>query len=404
MKLRNTACLFLAILLIGGIGITNCQAQEEVTIPALKIARRPIPDNDAMSFMKKMGVGWNLGNTFDAIKGDWNANADEMTVETSWCGVKTTAEIFDALREAGYSTVRIPVSWHDHVSGDDYRISERWLARVQQVVDWAMERGFYVILNIHHDEDQFSPAEAHYEQSAQYVSCIWQQLAERFRDYDEHLIFESMNEPRLVGSSNEWYFNKAARECVKAAECLNKLNQLFVDTVRATGGNNVDRYLMLPGYDASPDGALNQYYALPEDTADNRLIVSVHAYTPYAFALQEGGKKQFSHQHPSDTQDIVSFMNLLYSRYITNGIPVVIGEFGARNKNGNLQDRVNYTAFYTATASARNIPCILWDNHAFQGNGELFGVLDRRKAEFAYPQIAEAMTLYGGYDKLPDPQ
>ena len=83
---------------------------------------------------------------------------------------------------------------------------------------------------------------------------------------------------------------------------------------------------------------------------------------------------------------------------------MVIGEFGARNKNGNLQDRVNYTAFYTATASARNIPCILWDNHAFQGNGELFGVLDRRKTEFAYPQIAEAMTLYGGYDKLPDPQ
>lgn len=401
--MNKTICLILAVLLMGGICMTSCCAQE-IQIPELKITRRPIPENDAMQFMKELGVGWNLGNTFDAIKSAWNANADEMTVETSWVGVETTEEMFAALRGAGYSTVRIPVSWHDHVSGTDYQISERWLARVQQVVDWALAHDLHVILNIHHDEDQFTPDEAHYEESAKYVESIWRQLAERFRDYDMNLIFESMNEPRLVGSTYEWYFNKAAQECVKAAQCLNQLNQVFVDTVRATGGNNADRYLMVPGYDASPDGALNEYFKLPEDAADNRIIVSVHAYTPYAFALQDGGKKQFNHEYPSDTQDIVVFMNSLYGRYTVKGIPVVIGEFGARDKGGNLQDRVNYAAFYTAAASARNMPCLWWDNGAFQGNGEIFGVLDRRKIEFTYPQIVEAMMKYSGYDQFPDPQ
>ena len=397
---KNIALIALLCALV--MALAGCFAEETVAVPQLNTARRPVPDNEAMAFLKAMGVGWNLGNTFDAI-GKNLRGSREMDLETYWCGVKTNEKMFDALKAAGYGCVRIPVSWSDHVSGDDFTISSRWLDRVQEVVGWALERGFHVILNIHHDEYEFYPSSDRYESSSRYISSIWSQLAERFRDCDEHLIFESMNEPRLIGTGYEWVFNKTVPDCVDAAECLNKLNQLFVDTVRASGGNNASRYLMVPGYDAAPDGALNDFFRLPEDSADNRIIVSVHAYTPYPFALQDGGTKEFNLNYQAQLQEIVSFMNLLYGRYIVNGIPVVIGEFGARDKD-NLQARVDFTAFYTATASARNMPCLWWDNGAFKGNGELFGVLDRRAGTFSYPQIVEAMITYGGYDKLPDPQ
>ncbi len=375
---------------------------EGVQVPELNTVRRPIPENEAMEFLKAMGVGWNLGNTFDATGRDYRGDR-ELKLETAWVGVPTSEKMFDALKNAGYGTVRIPVSWNDHVD-EDFMISQPWLDRVHEVVGWALDRGFYVILNIHHDEYQFYPSSERYEESARYIASVWTQLAERFRDCDEHLIFESMNEPRLIGTNYEWTFNRTIPDCVDAADALNRLNQLFVDTVRASGGNNETRYLMVPGYDAAPDGALNEFFRLPEDSADNRIIVSVHAYTPYSFALQDGGTKEFNLGYQSQLQEIVSFMNLLYGRYIVNGIPVVIGEFGARDKNGNLQARVDFTAFYTATASARNIPCLWWDNGAFKGRGELFGILDRRKGEFTYPEIVEAMITYGGYDKLPDPE
>jgi len=402
MKTRARIALVLCLALCAA-SLSGCLAEAvpedepAAAVPELTIVQRPIPDNEAMAFLKGMGVGWNLGNTFDAIKGDWNKNADEMTVETSWGNPKTTKALFTALKEAGFSSVRIPVSWHDHVDAE-YVISEKWLARVQQVVDWALDEDLRVILNIHHDEDQFLPTAAHYEESAKYVGAIWRQLAEAFRDYDQRLIFESMNEPRVVGASYEWNFIQSNNDCVTAARNINKLNQLFVDTVRASGGNNENRYLMVPGYDASSDGALNSVFALPQDAADNRIIVSVHAYTPYLFALAPDGIKTFGSQ--SQKQEIVGFMNSLYNRYIVKGIPVVIGEYGARDR-GNLQDRVDFSAFYAATASARNMPCLWWDNGAFQGNGEIFGVLDRRKAEFAYPEIVDAIITYGGYDKLP---
>ena len=369
-----------------------------VQVPQVKVAQRPIPDNEAMAFLKKMGVGWNLGNTFDAIKGDWNRNADEMTVESSWVGVKTTEAMIAAIQDAGFSTIRIPVSWHDHVDAN-YNISEKWLARVQEVVDWAYNRGMYVILNIHHDEDQFLPSPAHFDESARYVKAIWTQLAARFKDYDEHLIMEALNEPRLVGHANEWYFNPAVPDCRNAAKCLNQLNQLFVDTVRASGGSNATRYLMVPGYDASPDSALSEYFVRPTDPADNRIIISVHAYTPYSFALQIDGIATFG--TTSQKQEIVTFMNKLYNRYIVKGEPVVIGEYGALIKKDNLQARVDFTAFYVATASARNLPTVWWDNGAFSGSGENFGLLDRRNVRIAFPEIVEAIMTYGGYDRIP---
>ena len=396
--MKKGICLLMMLCMLLSL-FAVCAQAEGVQVPDLDIKRRPIPDNEAMAFLKQVGVGWNLGNTFDAIKGGWNKNADEMTVETSWVGIRTEERMIEALQNAGFTAIRVPASWHDHVD-ENYQISEQWLNRVQEVVDWAYSRGMYVILNIHHDEDQFLPTPAHKEESARYIETIWTQLAARFRDYDDHLILESMNEPRMVNHANEWWFDANNQDCLDSAKVLNELNQLFVDTVRASGGCNATRYLMVPGYDASPACVLNDYFTLPKDTADNRLIVSVHAYTPYSFALEMPGISTFGTQ--AQKQEIVSFMNGLYDRYITNGIPVIIGEFGAMVKGDNVQDRVDWTAFYAATAGARNLPVFWWDNNVFSGNGERFGLLDRKTCTFPHQQVVDAMMRYAGYEKLPE--
>ena len=369
-------------------------ADDFVTVPELNaFGPFDIPDNEAMVFLDNMGVGWNLGNTFDAYQDPYYGN--EMQLEKYWNGCMTTPEMFDELKNAGFRTVRIPVSWHNHVD-QDFKISANWLNRVKVVVDYAYSRGLYVILNTHHDVNTqfYYPLEKYSEISQRYIKEIWTQLADKFADYDEHLIFESMNEPRLKDTNYEWWIDQNSAQCREAIECINQLNQLFVNTVRASGGQNASRYLMVPGYCASVDGATNKYFRLPTDQADNKIIVSVHAYTPYSFALESPGTVVFDLGNMSQKAEISNFMNTLYKTYIQNGIPLVIGEFGARNKNNNLQSRVNFTAFYTVASRSRNIPCIWWDNGAFTGNGELFGILDRRQAAFTYPDIMNALITY----------
>ena len=387
VNLKKIVIFFLLLCLL------PLHAFADITVPQIKaIAPAEVPDNEAMRFLKDMGVGWNLGNTFDAYNDSpWMKN--EMEIEKYWCQVYTTEQMIKDIHDAGFSTIRIPVSWHNHVSGDDFVISEKWLERVQTVVDWAYNLGMYVILNTHHDcyPEFYYPLEKYTETSDKYIASIFSQLAERFSEYDQHLIFESMNEPRLKDTEHEWWFDSASAECQEALRCINRLNQVFVDTVRAAGGKNADRYLMVPSYDANPDYTALEGFELPKDTADNKIIVSAHAYTPYSFALQaEGGTASFDLNKATQTSEINRFMMGLYRRYIANGIPAVIGEFGARSKD-NLQDRVNFTAYYVAAAQARNLPCCWWDNNAFRGSGELFGIYDRKTNTWPNPEILEAI-------------
>lgn len=401
---RLIACFCAALGICGLIAPGASLAAETVSVPELNVFRRPVSMNEALEFVQKMKIGWNLGNTFDATRDGYMGN--ELSIESYWCGVKTTEEMIAAVKGAGFNTLRLPVSWHNHVDGD-FNISKVWLDRVQEVVDYAISRGMYVILNTHHDVSKYYyyPDSEHYEVSEKYITRVWAQVAERFIDYDEHLIFESMNEPRLVGHANEWSFSASVPECVDSLNCIMRLNQAFVDTVRKTGGNNAERYLMVPSYDASPYSATHDLFSLPTDTADNKIIVSVHAYTPYSFALEEGGVRDFNYTvGRAQSNDIVYFMNPLYDRYIKNGIPVVIGEFGARDKGGNAQSRVDFASYYVALASARGIACCWWDNNGFTGNGELFGIFNRRELKWPYPEIVEGMMKYAGYDALKDPQ
>lgn len=374
------------------------EAERQYEIPEVNVEAFDIPDTEALEFVHNMKIGWNLGNTLDAYSEGSLAN--ELSSETYWGNPATAKGMIDAIQEAGFNSVRIPVSWHPHVD-ESYQISEAWLDRVQEVVDYAYDNGMYVILNIHHDNsEQFIyPSSQYLEQSVTYVTTIWQQLGERFADYDEHLIFECMNEPRQVGTAWEWWLN-GSDECADAVACINEINQEFVNTVRALGGNNRNRYLMIPGYDASAQGALDSGFILPADAegVENRLIVSIHAYTPYSFALQAEGENGSTSEFDSDTagntSEIDSFMNQLYERFISNGIPVVIGEFGSRDKGQNIQARIDHATYYIAAARARGISCFWWDNNVFFGSGENFGLYNRSSGSFPYPELVEGLMKY----------
>lgn len=355
-------------------------------------------DSDALRFVENMKIGWNLGNTFDAYT-DWNKE-DELSYETEWCGIVTTKEMIDAVKAAGFQTIRIPVSWHNHVSDDgSYTISEVWMNRVQEVVDYAVDNDMYIIINIHHDNSTsyMYPSQEYIEQSKAYVASVWSQVAERFADYDDHLIMEGLNEPRLVGTSSEWWLDMNRQECVEAVQYINELNQLFVDTVRASGGSNAERYLLVPGYAGSLQGATNMYFELPQDIAgnQNKILLEVHGYTPYGFALQPAGENgstnEWSADRAASTSEIDSMMNTLYEKYVCNGTGVVIDEFGARDRGGNIQARTDFAAYYVAAARARGITCCWWDNGSFSGSGENFAIFSRHACQFQYPELVEGM-------------
>ena len=273
--------------------------------------------------------------------------------------------------------------------------------RVEEVVKWALDEGMYVIINIHHDntEDYEYPSYARLDQSKAYVTKIWSQIAERFASYDEHLIFETMNEPRQVNTNNEWWIDvnsDIGKECM---DCINQLNQAIVDTIRDNGkGYNTSRYIMAPGYCAAPEYAIADDYKLPDDskaTAENRIIVSVHAYTPYNFALNQGSGSTdvFDIKGKKGTGDIDSFMSKLYKKFVSQGTPVLIGEFGALDKN-NTEARMQFAAYYTYTARHYGMSALFWDNNAYKTDGENFRLIDRKSLKWIFPEIVDQMMYY----------
>ena len=358
----------------------------------------PIPDNEAMTFVRDMKVGWNLGNTFDASNCNWLS--DPLDYESAWCGTKTTKELILELKNAGFNSIRVPVSWHNHIDAD-HNIDKAWLDRVQEVVDYVYEEGMYVILNIHHDDDPvyMYPSYDCTDSSKKYLTDIWTQLAERFADYDTHLIFETMNEPRQVGTDIEWWVPDVNADNAKEAfDCINQMNQAAVDAIRSVSkGYNTERYIMVPGYCASPEFALIDAFQMPEDslaTAENRLILSVHAYTPYNFALNLSGTSEFDISKTSSTQDIDSFMRRLYTKYVSKGLPVVIGEFGALDKDKNTESRVQYAAYYIAMARHFGLTAHWWDNNALNADGECFQIIDRKTLTWSFPEIRDQLIYY----------
>jgi len=215
------------------------------------------------------------------------------------------------------------------------------------------------------------------------LEAIWKQIAERFKGYDEHLIFEGVNEPRLRGDGAEWTGTGESREIV------NKYAKTFVETVRATGGNNADRCLMVTPYAASSSPTNMQALEIPEDS--DKIIVSIHAYLPYSFALDTKGTDVYD---PNDNS-INDLFNNIQTYFLDRDIPVIVGEFGSVNKD-NLEDRVQCVTDYLTAAKEHGVPCIWWDNYARVGNGENFGLLNRGDYEWYFPEIMEAIQSVVG--------
>ena len=329
---------------------------------------------------------------------------NSLSSETSWGNPKTTKAMIDAVKAQGFSAVRVPVSWGNHTTGDNFTIDSKWLARVKEVVDYCIDNDMYVILNIHHDTSTqyYYPSSEYKERSVKFVTSIWTQVAKYFKDYDQKLIFETLNEPRLAGTGDEWWFdvnnpNNAVRDSISA---INALNQTAVDAIRAAGGKNTDRCIMVPGYDASIDGCTTSTFKLPDDSTPNRLIVSVHAYTPYNFALNANGTAEF-------TNDLKNEVDYLYStiksHFIDKGVPAIIGETSASNKN-NAAERVKWAQYYMGKSAEYGVPCMLWDNNAFNGGdrGECHGHLNRSTLGWYDKAFVDAVIKYGKKEQIPE--
>lgn len=241
----------------------------------------------------------------------------------------------------------------------------------------------YVILNIHHETWHY-PTEDNYEAASDRLKKVWTQIGNYFKDYDEHLIFEGLNEPRVIGTSEEWNGGSDATR-----EVVNKLDADFVSTIRSLDGNNKLRHLMIPGYAASSSEVALKALKIPEN--DDKLIVSVHAYIPYNFALSDNKRSnKWVACKEGFTNDIDNLADMLKTLFTDKGQAVIIGEFGARSKD-NDKYRAEWAKYYVTKMKTVGVPCVWWDNGAFLGSGELFGLFDRRNLEWRYPLVKDAL-------------
>ena len=378
-------------MLLGSLVISGCsdsntsgtQSADNTSNGSSTAHQGEIKDISSVELVKDMKIGWSLGNTLDAGN-ESNRGQAPGSIEKSWGNPDTTKEMIDEIKKAGFNVLRVPTTW-DWSTGDapDYKISEEWLARVKEVVDYGMANDMYVILNMHH-ETWHDPLEENYEAASDRLKKVWTQIGNYFENYDEHLIFEGLNEPRVRNSDEEWNGGSPATR-----EVVNKLDADFVSTIRSLGGNNKLRHLMIPGYAASSSEVALKDLKIPEN--DDKLIVSVHAYTPYNFALAEGktGTLWVSCKE-GFTADIDALANTLKTLFIDKGQAVIIGEFGARSKD-NEKYRAEWAKYYVTKMNTIGVPCVWWDNGGFTGNGELFGLLDRRTLEWKYPLVKEAL-------------
>ncbi len=333
---------------------------------------KDVKKGNAAQIASEIRIGWNLGNTLDCYDVDWKVSSHE----SAWGNPKTTKEMIDAVKAAGFNAVRIPVSWTDHIT-DDGTIDGDWMNRVQEVVDYSMDNGLYTILNVHHDDYTWlNPTYSDEAAVKAKLVKIWTQIAARFKDYDTKLLFEGMNEPRVVGSANEWMGGTPEERDV-----INHLHQAFVDTVRASGGTNAERTLIVTTHAASITADAVNGLVIPND---GNIIVSIHNYAPWKFTTKE--HENVTAFDAAGQAELEQHFDFLYDKFVSKGVPVIIGEFGAENKN-NAADRAAYYSYYVQAAAKRNIPCFVWDN----GPADSFGLLNRKTLTWYDEAIVQGM-------------
>lgn len=309
----------------------------------------------------EMVLGWNLGDSLDVCAADRDGDgvvnevpADGIVDETLWGNVRTTGAVFETLKEQGINAVRIPVTWRDHMGEEpDYIIDKDWMDRVQEVVDYAYDIGMYVIINVHHDgggDPDFGAwirgAAGEKDTVMKRYKAVWQQIAERFENYSDYLIFESMNEVGFDSLSDD-----------DAFKLLNEFNREFVKLVRKSGGNNGKRHLLIAGYWTDIAKSCQSRFKMPKDK-ENRCILSVHYYTPWEFCTTN---QQYTWGTDGDIGEMAGKINLLKENYTDKGIPVIVGEFGTGLGN-ETESRILFCSEFVKRCKKLGIPAFFWDN------------------------------------------
>lgn len=397
LELASVRSPLLVLSFLGAIfGLSGClrppslahKSVSEVKVAA-PAARAPRDfSRSSRELLATIPIGWNLGNSLDAPEN-----------ETAWGNPPVTRELLEAVAKAGFGLVRIPVTWTLHTGpAPDFVIDPTWLARVAEVVDYARDAGLYAIINVHHDgADGFTQVEwlrltdekgalsaaTDAAVQARFVA-VWRQIAAKFAGYGEELLFESMNEIHEgYGKPEPRYF-----------ELVNHYNQLFVELVRASGGNNAQRHLVVPGYNTNIDHTLAGF-ELPKDPTSGRLIVSAHYYDPYLFALQAKtntwGRAAPNNDGWGQEDFVVQQFDKLKTRFIDQGVPVILGEYGACHQEAFADYRRYYVEYVTKAAVDRVIVPVFWDNGAEGSGGEKFGLFNRKTYEPLHPALLDAM-------------
>lgn len=398
----------------------------------------PAPGYDGLASF--FGLGWNMGNQFDAYyNGSWAREKEGYPDETCWMPephseYKATQATFDGVKAKGFSSVRIPVSWLKMIGpAPDYAIDETWMNRIYEVVGFAHNAGLKVIINTHHDENHgvnndyqwqdiknAANSSAKNEAIKAEIKAVWTQIANKFKDCgDDWLMMEGFNEINDGGWGWGEDFKKNPQ---KQCNILNEWNQVFVDAVRATGGNNATRWLGVPSYCANPE--FTKYMTIPSDPA-KKVAVSVHFYDPSDYTIGEAQYSDWGHTGAAgkkasggDEDHVRSVFGKLNSTYIANGIPVYVGEFGCSMRSKSDTRAWAFYKYYmeyvVKAAKTYSMPCFLWDNgtgstgqeqHGYihHGNGNYIGnskeVLD--VISKAWSNESEDYTLDYVYSKAP---
>ena len=319
----------------------------------------------AKEFVDKMKIGWNLGNTLEPYYGVPNGDS-RMFLETYWKNPKVTKELFEYVKSVGFDTVRIPVTWdvHSEMNSDGtIVIKKEWMERVREVVQYALDSGLNVIINTHHEKSIYAGTnDVEFKVIKNRAKTMWKQIADYFSDIDGRLIFESYNE--IDNAYDTWKYGDVA------AEQLNELNQLFVNVVRSTGGYNGQRILMVPTLLDSELPNATGAFKLPKDVVDDRIIVTVHKYSPKVGKYLD-----------RSMQRVVNFKNSINA-------PVIIGEFGTKASEYDDDFRVNHAGGYVSIAAKYGIKTIWWDN----GYLNDYGLIDRNNFSNSKINIIKSLT------------
>ncbi len=392
-KGRKVRVTFLAVMLAFTGSVSG------VTSPA---SADVVAQLNASQLVADMGAGWNLGNSLEA-------NINGVPNETAWGNPTVTQAFIDRVRAAGFKTIRIPVSYMSHIgSGPNYTVNSSWLNRIQEVVNYAYNRGLYVLINMHGD--------GYKTVTGSWLICdasnqttirdkyqkVWQQIATRFQNYNDHLIFESMNE------NFDGQYGRPTQPCYSN---INAWNQIFVDTVRRTGGNNSSRWLLVPGWNTNIDYTAGNYgFVLPTDqyrspsipSNEQRIMISVHYYDPWDFAGEESGtitqwgpaatnpsrKSTWGQQDYMDAQ-----LKKMHDTFVVRGYPVFVGEYGSVDKtsadSSNNRYRADYARTLVASAKKYGAATAYWDNGY---NGQYgFGLFNRSSVTVTQQGIIDAI-------------